>query len=137
MPNRLAVRLSFDERLAHQIEAGADAFLMPSRFEPCGMNQMYSQRYGTVPLVRRIGGLADTVVDATETELDGQTATGITFNDCDGQGVCYALDRALELFRTPLWYAMQQRGMAVDFSWQHAALRYRTLYQDLLPAASA
>jgi len=137
MPNRLAVRLSFDERLAHLIEAGADAFLMPSRFEPCGMNQMYSQRYGTVPLVRRVGGLADTVVDATETALEGQAATGITFNDCDAQGVCYGLDRALELYRTPHWYAMQQRGMASDFSWQHAALRYRTIYQSLMPAASA
>lgn len=131
MPNRLAVKLGFDERLAHLIEAGADAFLMPSRYEPCGMNQMYSQRYGTVPLVRRTGGLADTVVDASAQALAEGRATGIGFNDCDAQGVSYALDRAVELFHGLHWAALQARGMAQDFSWSASAAHYQALYQGL------
>lgn len=129
---RVAVRLGYDERLAHRIEAGADAFLMPSRFEPCGLNQMYSQRYGTVPLVRAVGGLVDTVVDATPATLAEGRATGIHFGHSDAGGVRHALERALALYATPDWARLQQAGMARDFSWTSAAQAYAALYRQLI-----
>ncbi|MDP3856424.1 MAG: glycogen synthase GlgA [Stagnimonas sp.] len=132
LPGRVAVRLGYDERLAHRIEAGADAFLMPSRFEPCGLNQMYSQRYGTVPLVRAVGGLADTVTDASPAALAAGDATGVRFNHSDAGGVRYALERALELYAGPDWAGLQAAGMARDFSWAPAAQAYQQLYRSLL-----
>ena len=97
-PDRIGARIGFDEGLAHLIEAGADIFLMPSRFEPCGLNQMYSLRYGTVPVVRRVGGLADTVLDYAP----GRTgATGFAFDDYTPAALLDALSRALALFREP------------------------------------
>jgi starch synthase len=128
-PQRIGVQLRYDERMAHRIEAGADIFLMPSRFEPCGLNQMYSQRYGTVPVVRRTGGLADTVINATpETIADG-SATGVMFDHADVGGVLYGVNRALELRReSAIWKAMQLAGMASDFSWERAAAEYLRLY---------
>lgn len=129
-PARVGVYVGYDEVLAHRIEAGADAFLMPSRFEPCGLNQMYSQRYGTVPLVRRTGGLADTVVDANHVTLADGSATGVCFDNTDIGGVHYAIRRAVELFQQkPLWRAMQKAGMKKDFSWQRAAEAYLQLYR--------
>jgi len=127
--DRMAVRIGFDEGLAHRIEAGADLFLMPSRFEPCGLNQLYSLRYGTVPVVRRVGGLADTVVD-----FDGwRTGTGFTFTGYDHLSLLTAVRRALELFRDKrAWHAMMRRGMALDFSWARSAERYRELYRKLV-----
>jgi len=128
-PQRIGVQLRYDEGLAHRIEAGADIFLMPSRFEPCGLNQMYSQRYGTVPVVRRTGGLADTVTDATPHSLADGGATGVMFNDADIGGVLYGVNRALELRRNDKhWKAMQLAGMARDFSWEKAANAYLKLY---------
>jgi starch synthase len=127
--DRVAVRIGFDEGLAHRIEAGADLFLMPSRFEPCGLNQLYSLRYGTVPLVRRVGGLADTVVD-----YDGwRSGTGFTFTEYSHRALVTAVRRALELFRDKrAWHAMMRRGMALDFSWARSAERYRQLYRELV-----
>ncbi len=128
-PQRIGVQLRYDESLAHRIEAGADLFLMPSRFEPCGLNQMYSQRYGTVPVVRRTGGLADTVVDATDQTLADGSATGVMFNDADAGAVRWAVDRALALRADgPRWKAMQVAGMQRDFGWDQAAQRYLALY---------
>ena len=127
-PDRLAVRIGFDEGLAHRIEGGADIFLMPSRFEPCGLNQLYSLRYGTVPVVRRVGGLADTVED-----FDGwKQGTGFTFSDYDPRAMLVALRRAEELFRDRRgWTAMIRRGMAQDNAWARSATRYQELYQGL------
>lgn len=129
-PGAVGVRIGYDESLAHRIEAGADFFLMPSRYEPCGLNQMYSQRYGTVPIVRRTGGLADTVVDARAETIASGHATGIHFEHADIGGVRYGLGRALELLgQDKTWRRMQQRGMQRDFSWAEAARSYLSLYR--------
>lgn len=128
-PDRLAARIGFDEGLAHRMEAGADVFLMPSRFEPCGLNQLYSLRYGTVPVVRRVGGLADTVQD-----YDGwKQGTGFVFADYDPRAMLAGLRRAKETFRDRrAWTALMKRGMAQDFSWGRSAARYEALYDALL-----
>jgi starch synthase len=127
--DRLAARIGFDEGLAHRLEAGADVFLMPSRFEPCGLNQLYSLRYGTVPVVRRVGGLADTVQD-----YDGwKQGTGFVFADYDPRAMLAGLRRAEETFRDQrAWGGIVRRGMAQDFSWGRSAARYEALYQGLL-----
>jgi starch synthase len=127
-PRRIAVRVGYDEALAHAIEAGADLFLMPSRFEPCGLNQMYSQRYGTPPVVRATGGLADTVVDGE---------TGFVFQHADEAALLEAVQRALAAYRDPArWQQIQRAGMARDFSWEAAARRYTDLYRRLATRAS-
>ncbi len=129
-PGRIGLKLGYDERLAHRIEAGADLFLMPSRFEPCGLNQMYSQRYGTVPVVHRVGGLADTVVDASPRTLKNGTATGVVFNDVDVGGVVWGIRRGLELLADPVArVGLQYSGMSRDFSWTTAAKQYLALYR--------
>lgn len=134
-PGRVGLKLGYDERLAHRIEAGADAFLMASRFEPCGLNQMYSQRYGTVPVVHAVGGLADTVADATAEAIAAGQATGVRFENADAGGVLYGLRRARELHARPaVWKAMQRAGMARDFSWARAAGEYAALYSTLSAA---
>jgi starch synthase len=128
------VYIGYDERRAHLIEAGADMFLMPSRFEPCGLNQLYSMRYGTIPIVRRVGGLADTVLDAADERLANGTATGVCFEAPSSEALVNAVDRALDLFAQPaLWRALQQTGMRQDFSWRHRAGEYRDLYEELRP----
>ncbi len=135
-PGRVAVRIGFDEDLAHLIEAGADLFLMPSRFEPCGLNQMYSQRYGTPPVVRRTGGLADTVVDCTPEALERGEATGFVFDEESGEALEAAVRRALELRRDPArWRGLQENGMRRDFGWSAAARRYAALYERLANGA--
>ncbi|MBX6419738.1 MAG: glycogen synthase GlgA [Nevskia sp.] len=127
---RVSVHLAYDERLAHRIEAGADVLLMPSRYEPCGLNQMYSQRYGTVPVARRVGGLADTVNDATPEALAAGTATGVLFDRGDPADLANAARRALALYRNPaLWRALRRAGMRRDFSWRRAAAEYLALYR--------
>lgn len=129
-PDRLGIRIGYDEALAHRIEAGADAFLMPSRFEPCGLNQIYSLRYGTLPIVRRTGGLADTVVDARPATLDDGSATGFVFEDARPQALLATIDRALNLFAQPtLWTRTVKTAMAQDFSWTRSARQYLTLYE--------
>jgi starch synthase len=128
-PGRIAVRIGYDDALAHLIEAGADAYLMPSRFEPCGLNQMYSLRYGTIPVVRAVGGLVDTVepYDAAR-----GTGTGIVFRDYDLPGLLWAVDEALAAFARPgHWARLRANAMAVDFSWDIAARRYADLYRTL------
>jgi starch synthase len=125
-PGMAAFRGGHDEELAHWIEAGADAFLMPSRYEPCGLNQMYSMRYGTVPVVRRTGGLADSVRDFDPGTGRG---TGILFNDPDGAAVAWALGRMRELFADRgVWRRMMAQGMTQDFGWGTPVERYVELY---------
>ncbi|HEX6136542.1 MAG TPA: glycogen synthase GlgA [Casimicrobiaceae bacterium] len=136
--DRIAARLGFDNALAHRIEAGADAFLMPSRFEPCGMNQMFSQRYGTPPIVRRTGGLADTVVDATPATLASGTATGLVFDEASADALLAAALRAATLLRVPeTWRALQQNAMARDFSWTRSARSYAEVYARAAAAVAA
>jgi starch synthase len=127
-PGQVAARLGFDEALAHRIEAGADLFLMPSRFEPCGLNQMYSLRYGTVPVVRAIGGLEDTVED-----YDGwNRGTGFKFGEYTPQALLLAVRRALDAYRDRrAWRGLVLRGMAQDFSWDRSARAYEALYTAL------
>jgi starch synthase len=128
-PHKVYLCPKLDETMSHLIEAGGDFFVMPSVFEPCGLNQMYSQAYGTVPIVSRVGGLADTVIDADEDPANG---TGLM---CEPTAASLrdALQRALILFADkPRYAGVQQRGMAKDFSWKVAAARYERLYQDAL-----
>jgi starch synthase len=131
-PDRMAVRIGFDEGLAHRLEGGADAFLMPSRFEPCGLNQMYSLRYGTVPVVRAVGGLEDTVED-----YDGwNRGTGFKFRDYTPAALLLATRRALDAWRDRrAWRGLVARGMAQDFSWERSAASYEALYRTLVPGA--
>jgi len=130
-PGRVAIHLGYDEALAHRVEAGCDCFLMPSRFEPCGLNQIYSLRYGAVPLVRRTGGLADTVVDATPKTMADGSATGFVFNDPDPAGLWQAIDRALMMWdgSSDQWQRIAVTGMRQDFSWDRSATRYLELYR--------
>lgn len=128
-PDRISLTLGYDEPLAHLIEAGADLFLMPSRFEPCGLNQMYSQRYGTAPIVRSVGGLADTVDDASADNLAAGTASGITFADARPDALLQAVHRAIALFRDKsVWEQIQRIAMNKDFSWHKSARQYEALY---------
>jgi starch synthase len=126
-PDRIGARVGFEEGLAHLIEGGADLFMMPSRFEPCGLNQMYSLRYGTVPLVRATGGLYDTVQNF---DRDTGSGTGFTFDEYSAQALLSTLRWALETFadRTA-WTRMQLTGMRQDFSWDASAREYETVYQ--------
>jgi starch synthase len=129
----IAFMRGFDEALSHLIEAGADIFLMPSRFEPCGLNQMYSQRYGTPPIVRRTGGLADSVVDCTAETLAAGTGSGFVFDEPTSDALLAAIARAVHAWHTPsLWRKIQRAGMAKDFSWNASARRYLGLYQSML-----
>ncbi|MGB9605741.1 MAG: glycogen synthase GlgA [Bryobacteraceae bacterium] len=121
-PDRASVRIAFDNRLAHKVEAGADIFLMPSRYEPCGLNQIYSLRYGTVPVVRATGGLEDTVDEST----------GFKFRDYNPQAMMEALRAALAAWRDrPRWQTMMRAGMHKDFSWRASAARYAELFHQL------
>jgi starch synthase len=131
-PARIAARIGFDESLAHLIEGGADMFLMPSRFEPCGLNQMYSLRYGTVPIVRAVGGLMDTVRDYAP---DRPKSTGFVFEEYTPPALLGALNRALALFADGTkWRALQQAGMALDHSWDRSAREYVRIYERAMRA---
>ena len=131
-PDKISINIGYDESLSHMIEAGADIFLMPSRFEPCGLNQMYSQRYGTLPIVRKTGGLADTVVDALPATLANNTATGFVFNEAAPGAVMEAVKRALILYSLPkTWKKLQINGMQKDYSWSKSAQQYLNLYNRL------
>jgi starch synthase len=125
-PDKFSVHLTFNNQLAHQIEAGSDMFLMPSRYEPCGLNQMYSFMYGTVPIVRATGGLADTVKDVTESPSSG---TGFTFTDYTAEAMLDTIQRALTAYqKRPSWNKLALRGMSQDFSWQQSAKKYLDIY---------
>ena len=133
LPDQIGAEIGYDESLAHQIEGGADMFLMPSRFEPCGLNQIYSLRYGTIPIVHGTGGLANTVVDANETTLGKGVATGIIFNEPSVQALTTALHRCLTLYRQPrIWKKIVFRAMQQDFSWRRSARQYLDLYQKAI-----
>jgi starch synthase len=125
-PGRIAVRIGFDNGLAHRIEAGSDIFLMPSRYEPCGLNQMYSLKYGTVPVVRATGGLNDTI----------EEATGFKFWEYSGEALFQAVRNAVQAYANrDTWREMMRRGMQQDFSWRASAAAYSALYQRLLGRA--
>jgi starch synthase len=131
-PGQFAVHIGFDDGLAHLVEAGSDIFLMPSRFEPCGLNQMYSLRYGTPPLVHNTGGLADTVVDCDEATLANGTANGFVFDDATPEALLGTIRRAVAAWHDKaLWHKLQRNGMVLDFSWSNAATAYRAIYAEL------
>jgi starch synthase len=129
---RIAVQIGFDESLSHQIEAGADLFVMPSRFEPCGLNQMYSQRYGTLPLVHGTGGLRDSVIDCSPATLKNQTATGFVFTPLDAATLLENCRRAVAAYGDQrIWRQLQKNAMKRDFSWEARARQYLDLYRAL------
>lgn len=134
---RIAVDIGYNEPLAHAIMGGADVILVPSRFEPCGLTQLYGLRYGTLPLVHRVGGLVDTVVDATAQNLESGRATGFMFDDeFSPQGLRVALRRCFELHARPHeWAQVQRTAMQQRFDWREAASQYATLYRSLKPHA--
>ena len=127
-PEKIAARLAFDNPLAHRIEAGCDIFLMPSRYEPCGLNQLYSLRYGTIPVVHRTGGLADTVIP-----YDGKSGTGFVFAEYSAEAMTQSLGDALFVYSRPAeWKKLVRRAMAEDWSWKTSAKRYMALYRACL-----
>jgi starch synthase len=133
-PQQIGLHFGFSEAIAHRIEAGADLFLMPSQYEPCGLNQLYSLKYGTVPVVRATGGLADTVTDTTPDNLAAGKATGFTFAPYTAQAFTEALNRALHVYRNDphAWTQIQQTGMLQDWSWNRSAAEYEKLYRALV-----
>lgn len=135
-PERIGCVIGYDEALAHLIQAGSDALLVPSRFEPCGLTQMYALRYGNIPLVARVGGLADTVIDANAAALSAGVATGIQFAPVTPDAFWDALQRLIALWpRRRVWERMQRNGMGADVSWRRPAEQYAALYQTLLANA--
>jgi starch synthase len=130
-PGRVAVHVGYDEDRAHRLFAGVDFVLVPSRFEPCGLTQMYGLRYGSLPVVRRVGGLADTVVDASEAALAADRATGFVFGHANAHELHGAARRAITAWRDPAQRAqLMRRAMAQDFSWEGPARRYLDLYAE-------
>ncbi|MDJ0627154.1 MAG: glycogen synthase GlgA [Rhodobacter sp.] len=133
-PSRIAVRIGYDEALSHRMFAGGDAVLVPSRFEPCGLTQMYGLRYGTVPVVAATGGLNDTVIDATPAALAAGAATGIAFHPTDGLGLAQALRRLVDLYADKkIWTRMQRNGMKAPLDWAQSSGKYAALYETLMP----
>lgn len=134
MPGKVAAHIGYDDQLAHQIEAGADIFLMPSKYEPCGLNQIYSLKYGTVPVVRKTGGLADTVWDWHENNHYGyDTGTGFSFHDYTAGALTSTVQRAVAAYYDkPLWYKIMVNGMTKDYSWESSAKQYEGMYQTAL-----
>lgn len=131
-PGHVATVTSYDESLSHLLQGGADAILVPSRFEPCGLTQLYGLRYGCIPVVSHVGGLADTVIDANDAAVAAGVATGIQFSPVTLEALEFAITRACRLFVEPkAWSAMQQNGMRADVSWKRSAGRYAALYNSL------
>jgi starch synthase len=134
-PGQIGVLIGYDESLAHLIQAGADALVVPSRFEPCGLTQLCALRYGAVPIVSRVGGLADTVIDADEAAIARDAATGVQFGPVTRENLAAALHRANTLFgNKPVWRKLQSNGMAVDVSWRNSARHYADLYRQIAGA---
>lgn len=133
-PDKFGLNLGFSNQQAHQIEAGVDMFVMPSQYEPCGLNQMYSMAYGTVPVVRQTGGLADTVVDATPVAIENGSANGFSFVDFSPIALESALNRAVDMYhnRIDAWQQLIQTGMRRDWSWNASAKQYVDLYQKII-----
>src|SRR6185312_8706964 len=132
-PGRVGMVKGYDESLSHLIQGGADAILIPSRFEPCGLTQLYGLRYGCVPVVSRVGGLADTVIDANEAAVDAGVATGLQFSPVSSELLGEAIHRTVSLYgREKVWRKLQRRGMKSEVSWDGSAKRYADLYRSLL-----
>jgi len=135
-PGQIGVRIGYNEPLSHLLQGGADAIIIPSRFEPCGLTQLYGLRYGCVPIAARTGGLADTIIDANEAALAAGIATGFLFDGLTPEGLTRAIQRAIALFGDrEAWRVMQKRGMKADFSWKRSGQRYADLYKHLLKAS--
>ena len=135
-PGRIGVRIDYDERLSHLLQGGADAILIPSRFEPCGLTQLYGLAYGCVPVVARTGGLADTVIDANEAALAAGVATGFQLGEVSRAALTHAIARATKAFTdADLWREIQRNGMRADFSWTNSGSRYADLYRHLMETA--
>lgn len=133
-PDQVFAMIGYDEVHAHQIVAGADMYLMPSRFEPCGLTQLFSLRYGTVPIAHDVGGLVDTVVDASVENLDVGVATGFLFEDETVDGLVHAIERGLQIYKDQkLWRKLARNGMVQNFSWDSSVNQYLNLYDSLLP----
>ena len=131
-PESVAVKIGYDEQLSHRLIGGSDVILVPSRFEPCGLTQLYGLKYGTLPLVRRVGGLADTVVDCSLENLDEARATGFVFDSFDAGGIDAAIRRAFALYRRKSdWKLVQKRAMLQQFGWDAAAAQYLALYRQI------
>ena len=131
-PGQVGVQIGYHEAFSHRIMGGADVILVPSRFEPCGLTQLYGLKYGTLPLVRRTGGLADTVSDSSLENLADGIASGFVFEDSNAWSLLRAIRRAFVLWSRPsLWRFVQRQAMTMDFSWQVAAKSYRELYYRL------
>ena len=129
-PGAVAVHIGYDEALSHGVIAGSDVILVPSRFEPCGLTQLYGLRYGTLPLVRAVGGLADTVTDCSLENLDDGSASGFVFHDLDEASLLAAIRRAFALQRRPAdWRAVQRHAMGLRFDWARAAREYLAVYR--------
>jgi starch synthase len=131
-PGRIGIRIGYDETLAHLLQGGADAILIPSRFEPCGLTQLYGLAYGCVPVVARTGGLGDTVVDANFAAIAARAATGIQFSPVNYEGLSDAITRTIRLYQDqPAWQQIQRSGMATDYSWRQSGRDYAALYRRL------
>ena len=130
---RIAVKIGYDEGLSHRMQAGGDAILVPSRFEPCGLTQLYGLAYGCVPVVARTGGLADTVIDANLAAMNAGVATGVQFSGVHYGALAAAIDRTMALYHTPgAWAHLQKNGMKADFSWAASGAAYAALYRELV-----
>ncbi|MCU7955365.1 MAG: glycogen synthase GlgA [gamma proteobacterium symbiont of Bathyaustriella thionipta] len=132
-PDQLQLQIGYDEQLSHLIEAASDAFLMPSRFEPCGLNQLYSLRYGTIPIVRKTGGLADTVIHASKENLNNRSATGVVFQEAEGSTILDAVNLTSLLYQNKdIWKKLMINGMKQEFSWKESAKQYLALYAQAI-----
>jgi starch synthase len=132
---RIGAVIGYDEPLAHKMQGGGDAIVIPSRFEPCGLTQLCGLRYGCVPVVARVGGLADTVIDANLAALSAGVATGFQFSPVDAAGLASGIRRAVALYHAKDWPAIQRQGMKADVSWDRSAARYAEIYAALVRAA--
>jgi len=138
LPGKMSVHLGYHERIAHLIHGGADVMIQPSRFEPCGLTQLYGLRYGNVPIVSRVGGLAETVIDANDAAMGAGVATGFQFDPVTTEGLRHAIRRAFEIYRQPQrWKQLQHQGMSARFSWDRSAALYADLYESLIPSRDA
>ncbi len=136
-PGAIGVVTGYDEPLAHLIQAGADAILIPSRFEPCGLTQLYGLRYGTIPVAARTGGLADTIIDANDAALNAGCATGLLHQPGSGDALRHAITRAAHLYAAPsIWQAIRRQGMRADWGWDRSSARYAALYTELVARAA-
>jgi starch synthase len=137
-PGRVGAIIGFDETLSHLMQGGCDAIVIPSRFEPCGLTQLYGLRYGCVPIVARTGGLADTVIEANEAALGAEVATGFQFAPENGNSFLHAIRRAVAAYADrPVWASIQRQGMKSDVSWARSAGKYAQLYRSLISRKAA